>query len=86
MAQGPIDYTSGFGQQSPFGGAMEAMQAGARFGVFEQQRAGLQQQQMMREQQMLAAQAERERQLENCISPHCLRMPLVCEPPDARCA
>ena len=62
MAQGPIDYTSGFGQQSPFGGAMEAMQAGARFGVFEQQRAGLQQQQMMREQQMLAAQAERERQ------------------------
>jgi hypothetical protein len=62
MAQGPIDYTSGFGQQSPFGGALEAMQAGARFGVLEQQRAGLQQQQMMREQQMLAAQAEQERQ------------------------
>ena len=62
MAQGPIDYTSGFGQQSPFGGAVEAMQAGARFGVLEQQRAGLQQQQMMREQQMMEAQAERERQ------------------------
>ena len=62
MAQGPIDYTSGFGQQSPFGGAVEAMQAGARFGVLEQQRAGLQQQQMMREQQMMAAQAEQERQ------------------------
>lgn len=62
MAQQPIDYTRAFGQQSPFGGAMEAMQAGARFGVLEQQRAGLQQQQMMREQQMLAAQAEQERQ------------------------
>ena len=62
MAQGPIDYTSGFGQQSPFGGAVEAMQAGARFGVLEQQRAGLQHQQMMREQQMMEAQAERERQ------------------------
>ena len=62
MAQGPIDYTSGFGQQSPFGGALEAMQAGARFGVLEQQRAGLMQQQQAREQQALAAQAERERQ------------------------
>jgi hypothetical protein len=62
MAQGPIDYTSGFGAANPLGGALEAMQAGARFGVLDQQRAGLQQQQMMREQQMLAAQAEQERQ------------------------
>lgn len=62
MAQGPIDYTSAFGRTSPFGGAMEAMQAGARFGVLEQQRAGLMQQQQAREQQALAAQAERERQ------------------------
>jgi hypothetical protein len=62
MAQGPIDYTSGFGATNPLGGALEAMQAGARFGVLDQQRAGLQQQQMMREQQMLAAQAEQERQ------------------------
>jgi hypothetical protein len=62
MAQGPIDYTSGFGAANPLGGALEAMQAGARFGVLDQQRAGLQQQQVMREQQMLAAQAEQERQ------------------------
>lgn len=62
MAQGPIDYSSAFGRTSPFGGAMEAMQAGARFGVLDQQRASLEQQMALRDQQAQAARAEQERQ------------------------
>lgn len=62
MAQGPIDYTSGFGQTSPFGNIMQGLESGVRFGVLEQQRAGLQQQQAMREQQMALKQQEAERQ------------------------
>ena len=61
MAQGPIDYTRGFGTVNPLGGAFEAMQAGARFGALEQQRNVFQQQQMALEQEMQAARAEQER-------------------------
>ena len=64
MAQGPIDYTSGFGQQSPFGGAVEAMQAGAQFAGLEQTRElrGLQMQELQQAQQVRQAQAAREQE------------------------
>ena len=55
MAQGPIDYTRGFGTVNPFGSVMQGLEAGATF-------AGIQQQQQARAMQMQAAQAEQERQ------------------------
>jgi hypothetical protein len=55
MAQGPIDYTRGFGAVNPFGSVMQGLEAGATF-------AGIQQQQQARAMQMQAAQAEQERQ------------------------
>jgi hypothetical protein len=57
MAQGPIDYTRGFGTVNPFGSVMQGLEAGATF-------AGIQQQQQARAMQMQAAQAEQERRVQ----------------------
>ena len=42
MAQGPIDYTRGFGSANPFSSAMQGLEAGATFAGIEQQQAARQ--------------------------------------------
>ena len=64
MAQGPIDYTSGFGQVSPFTNIMKGLEAGAQFAGLEQARElrGLQMQELQQAQQVRQAQMAREQE------------------------
>lgn len=70
MATGPIDYTRGFGQVSPFGNILQGLEAGAQFAGIEQARElrGLQMQAAQQAQAERAAQMERETALSGAMT------------------